>query len=166
MPTRSPDNLADTRTTLNHGALTVAVVMAVVLGVQWSRRDVNFCRAVFKRMASGRPSVEKHIGWEQLKAIGVDIGAEYVAFPNDTERADYRQAFIASFAKGFKSTGGLPGSFKNWRVVDRGAGTVTVAADYAAKGKTLLFDVSTLAGRHVVGIRWNEPAEPCATCGA
>lgn len=140
------------------GAGVVAVLAAAAIVLRpWLTDDAAWCRRVFVGLAQGSQYVYESIDWERLKALDRDIGAEYRALPNEDERMGYRQAFIGRFAAGLREGKAQHEDFTNWRVVERGAGRVTVAADYSEKQSTLLFQISELGGRRLEGIRWQVP---------
>ena len=137
----------------------IALVVAVVAGAAlllrpWLRDDVGWCRRVFTGLAQGSQYIQDSIDWERLKALNADVGSEYRRMPNEEERANYRQAFISQFARGFRQSKAAYDQFTNWRVLERGQDAVVVAADYPAKQSTLLFEISELGGRRLEAIKW------------
>ena len=156
------------RDTLVYSAGMALAVAAIVLGVRWVNRDVDFCRGVFRDLVHGRQAVQQRLDWEHLQAVGADIGADYAWLKGEQNLSDYRKTFIEYFVKGFTSQGARFEQFTNWRVLRRAGGAVTVAADYAAKGRTLLFTVPAARPRKVAAIQWLEsalePEEGAACC--
>ena len=140
---------------IGSAALLMAIGAIAVFVMRGSGNDVEVCRRVFQGLAEGRPGVHRRIDWERLKALDVDVGAAYAALPNDQERAGYRRAFIERFSAGFRGTGGSSDAFVRWRAQGRADdGRVVVAADYAAKQKTLLLRLSGGWNKKLVGIQW------------
>ncbi len=136
------------------GSVTL-VLLAVAVGV-WilrARDDVAVCRQTLTGLAQGRSAVERHIAWDRLTAVGVDVGTTYRQLPDERERTAYRRAFIERFAAGFQGTKGDVGAFRRWRVAERSSHEVVIAADNAALGKTLLFRVAR-PGRMIEAIQW------------
>ena len=152
---------------LGYVIVTMAFVAALVFGLKWLRRDVEFCRSVFRGLVNGSASVEQHIDWEHLRGLNVDVGATYTKLSTPLDRTQYREKFVEAFSKGFQLTGARSSSFVNWRVADRQADTITVAADYPSKKKTLLFVIPSVGTKRIEAIRWlgqeHMKAEPC--CG-
>ncbi|MFC1805257.1 hypothetical protein ACFLZ3_05490 [Candidatus Omnitrophota bacterium] len=136
----------------------VIVVALVIAGVLFftgrERKDVDFCRLMFSRLISGRQSVEKFIDWENLKAVGSDVGEEYRKLPNAEERNKYKKAFIEFFRRGFKEGGGEFKAFTDWRAYKEGNKTVVVAADYRRHKKILLLTVFKGRPRKITALEW------------
>ncbi len=134
--------------------VTIAVV-TIAAGL-WQGRvsDVEFCRRTFQALGTGAPSVQSRIEWERLTALGIDVGAAYRGLPSDQERRQYRAAFVANFSNGFQQTGASASHFVRWRVEERTPERVTVAADYPAKGQTLLLGVSARGKKRLQVIQW------------
>ena len=131
----------------------LAVVVAMVV-MNLVNSDVRWCQRVFAGLVKGNPSVRSAIAWDRFRAEDVDVGATYARLPNAQEQLGYQQGFIQSFSKGFQEEGGRLRSFTNWRAETDGS----VAVDYPAKQKTLLFHLSAEAGRRqLVGIGWQQP---------
>lgn len=128
----------------------LAVVAVVVLLVRFMNRDIALCRATLTGLANGQSSVQRHIDWEHLKALDVDVGLTYTQLPKN-EKAGYRQAFISYFAKGFRYVAGDTQAFTNWRMQPDGS----IAVDYSAKQRTLVFHVTdSWLHRRVQAIQW------------
>ena len=131
----------------------VAAVAAMVV-MNLANSDVRLCRGIFARLAKGDPSVRNAIAWERFQAEDVNVGATYAGLPSPQEQLGYQQAFIRAFAAGFQHEGGRVGAFTHWRVEPNGS----VAADYPAKRKTIVFELSSETGRpQLAGIRWQSP---------
>ena len=126
---------------------------AVVLvgAVIWSLmgQDVRLCKRVFAGLVQGDQSVRKHIDWEHLKALDVDVGTDYTKLPSADEQAAYQQGFVRSFSEGFVRSKADPAGFAGWRA--QSDGTVTV--EYPAKSKTVVFQLSE-NGKQVAGLAW------------
>ena len=152
---------------LGYVVVTMTAMGALLFGIKWLHRDVEFCRSVFRGLAHGRAAVQQHIDWEHLKAVGVDVGATYTGLPSDLERERYRQTFVLAFSRGFELTGARATNFVNWRVAERQPDTITVAADYPLTKQTLLFVIPSAGTKRIGAIRWvgqeHMKAEPC--CG-
>lgn len=133
----------------------VIAVMLLVVGV-WhlSKGDVGTCRDLFRGLAKGRQLVAGHIDWEHFKALDADVGVAYAKLSTNTDRRQYRMAFIAAFAKGFSMVGAKPDAFVNWRLHERTPTTAVIAADYAGKQKTLLVTMSTVGKKQLQEIQW------------
>ena len=131
-------------------AATVAVAAAAgVLIHRAGSGDVRLCRRVFAGLVHGDAKVRAAIDWERLKALDVDVGAAYAQLPDAQEKRNYQDAFIRSFAEGFRQGGATLRAFTNWRLGEDG----TVSADYPAKQKTLRFRLSA-SGTQVREIGW------------
>ena len=116
--------------------------------------EVDFSRWVFTGLVNGSQYIQDEVDWEQLNALGTNVGATYRQLPNAEEQAGFRQSFIARIAQGFRKEKGRAEDFINWRLQERGDGMVVVAADYPAKRKTLLLHVSTIGSKRLTGIQW------------
>ena len=123
---------------ITYGTIIVAVAAAAALALNQIGAEVRFARRVFAGLATGTQSVHNVVDWEHLQAAGGDVGATYRELPGLPEQAAYRQTFIQSFAEGFRKEQGRLEAFTDWR--QHGDGVV--AADYPAKGKTLLLRIS------------------------
>ena len=133
------------------GGLAVGAAMVVVNLVN---SDVALCRRTFAGLVKGDPAMRHAIAWDRLRAEDVDVGASYTKLTGALDRLTYQQTFIKAFAEGFRHEGGTLKSFTHWRAEPDGS----VAVDYPAKQKTLVFELSSEAGRpQVVGIRWKQP---------
>ena len=137
----------------------VVVVLIAAAGVtailRFSQRDVDFCHAVLADLAAGRPWINRHLDWERLTVMGVNVGDTYSHLSNTKEKADYQRAFIQQFARGFEQAGGDIHAFINWRLAaGNGSEDRVVIADYPAKQKTILFRLSESGKRRVTAIEW------------
>lgn len=134
-----------------------AVVTATAWGLGLARSHKNpvACgREVFDGLVAGKPAVAKQIAWERFSAVGVDVGASYRQLADKAARRTYERLYVESFAKGFRDFGGQPGNFVRWRETGEAEAYTVVAADYPAKGKTLLLAVSKQHPRQVAAINW------------
>ena len=139
------------------------MVLTHYLGL--GKQDVVFCRKVFTGLARGKPSVQRQIDWEHLKAMDVDVGSTYQSLPTDLDRAKYREKFVRAFSTAFKFSGSLSAHFVNWRIEERLRDTVIVAADFPRRRQTLLLVIPASGKKQLVGVRWKDygHVEPC--CG-
>lgn len=137
-----------------------AVALAIMLALKFASRDVDFCKALFRELVNAKPKVAEKIDWEQLKAVGRDVGAEYRLFRLDKDRDDYKANFISGFAQGFRMSGGSFAAFTRWRVVDKDEEALTVAADYPLKSKTLLFVVPAEGEKKLLALNWSDEKTP------
>ncbi len=136
-------------------AIVVALAVTVVaVAVRWNRDDADLCRDVFRGMVQGNVAVARRIDWTHLKALNVDIGAQYSQIKDPKVQAMYRQVFLSRFAQGFKYGKGEAKSFVNWHLKARTPEGIVVAADYPAKQKILLFTLSTSGPKRVTAIQW------------
>ncbi len=142
------------RTTIGYAATLIGITVAIILVMKWMTGDVDFCRGVFRGLINGSVSVQREIDWAHLQAVGSDVGQAYRQFRLDSDRINYRANFIRAFAQGFQRTGGTLQAFTNWRVVDRQPDVVTIAADYRAKGKTLLFKIPASGRKRLLALAW------------
>ena len=136
---------------IQHFLVVVGVILVIVGGFYLcSDSDVRLCRRVLVQLVNANPSVSRVIDWDHLQALEVNVGATHAVLPTRQEQMNYEQAFIRSFAEGFRKSGGQLSAFTHWRAEPDG----TVSADYPAKHKTLVFRL-TGSGRHQVdGIVW------------
>lgn len=132
--------------------MVAAIVLLFVLRL--SQGEVAFCRNVFRNLVNGSQSAQRHIDWEHLKAVGVDVGKTYTELPNDQARAQYRKAFVSNFAMGFRRTEGNLGAFRRWRVQGRDGDRIVVAADYETKQTTLLLSIPASGKKQLEAIQW------------
>ena len=129
-------------------------VGAALVVVNLVNSDVALCRRTFAGLVKGDPAVRNAIAWDRFQAEEIDVGASYATLTDPRAQRSYQQTFIKAFSAGFAHEGGALGAFTRWRVEPDGA----VAVDYPAKQKTLLFRLSSEAGRRqVVGLGWKQP---------
>ena len=166
MSRAAPHSTDDVRTTIGYGLVAGAVTLAILLALKSTTREVDFCRSVFRGLVNGSPSVERKIDWEHLQAVGTDVGKEYRLFRLDSDRTNYRANFIGSFSRGFRLVGGSFGAFVKWRVAEKGPETVTVAADYPLKSKTLLFVIPASGEPKLLGLHWSDETGTTAAASA
>ena len=140
----------------------IAVIALVILGIIFlfprGNPEVNLCRSVFSGLVRGDYAAQKFIDWNNLKAVGVDVGAAYSQLPGEREKLNYRQAFIKSLSMGFNQTGAKLSAFTNWRVYDSSGGRTIIAAD-VPKGTRILFTFlrSPDGKKRLTDIQWKEP---------
>lgn len=149
----------ETSVMLGYGGVVLAVVLGVAALMQLRNTEVNFCRKVFDGLIQGNLAIESRIDWDELKAMGVDIGSTYRGYEKELDRAQYRQAFIGSFGRGFRGEGGKLSTYRNWRIAERNDETVTVAVDDDLHGKTLLLTVSAVGPRQLLAIQMQEQVQ-------
>ncbi len=131
----------------------VFVVALIIFGVTKNVfvSDVDFCRMVLAKLASGDQSVQDSIVWDKLQLLEQDVGATYSKFVTDKDKQSYRQVFIISFSNAFSNSKGYLEDYKNWRMHEEAKGKKVVAADY--KGATILFTLQDTAGmRRLVSV--------------
>ena len=91
--------------------------------------DLTFARTTFESLARGDTAVRDRIDWATLNSLGVNAGAQYVNIASDTEREEFKTAFITQFAASFRDSGGKVESFTNWRVTGHSEDRTEVSAD-------------------------------------
>ena len=116
--------------------------------------DIGLSRRVFAGLIKGRASVQGLIDWPNLKLMDVDVGTAYSGLPDERERTAYRLAFIDTFSLAFRHLRGDLRAFINWRLYENSDDSVTVAADYKGKAKTILFVLSKDGKSRLQTIRW------------
>jgi len=136
----------------------IAFILVVVVSLwgflQIKNKEVNFCRGVFSGLISGKTSVVKFISWEKLKAMDTDVGAAYIALPNEKAKLAYRDSFITGFADGFRRAKSSLRLFKHWRIYEKDDSKIIIAADYPKSQKTILFTLTKSVKPKLIGIRW------------
>lgn len=138
------------RVTLEQAVAVGLAVLAVAFLASLFRQDVRFCRTVFVKLVKGDQSVGNAIDWDHLKALDVDVSATYAQLPNFEAKAAYRQAFIKNFAEGFHKSSGKLEEFTSWHTERDGS----IAVEYPAKKRTLVFRLSPEGKRRLTGIAW------------
>ncbi|HVF55564.1 MAG TPA: hypothetical protein VM934_05390 [Pyrinomonadaceae bacterium] len=113
-----------------------------------SKGDVEFAREAFERLAGGDASAEEMVDWENLTALGMDVGAQYKLAP-EARRGAFRKEFLAGFSSSFKKSGGSASTARNWRVESSGGDKTVVATD-SPTGVVLLITVTHAGGRQKV----------------
>jgi len=139
---------------LKYAAVMILIVIAVVGLFRMGRDEVSLCREVFRGLVEGKASVQRHIDWDHLQAMGVDVAATYGSMTTAQARAKYRRLFIEHFSKGFRSTDGELKGFVNWRIEANTPQQIVVAADYKGREKTLLFSLPASGTKKITGIQW------------
>ncbi len=115
--------------------------------------DVDFAKYVFTRMVKGSLGVEKYIGWESFKAVGVDVGATYKQM-SEKDRPGYRKAFLQNYSFSFRTAGGSLKYFHNWRIHSQDSSKTTIAV--STRNLTLLLYISndSRTKRKLIGMDW------------
>jgi hypothetical protein len=91
--------------------------------------DSGFAKSTFISLARGDSDVQSKIDWPTLLALGENVGAKYVAIESETERQNFRNAFVTQFSSSFRENGGSVDNFTNWRVTFHDSIRTEVAAD-------------------------------------
>ena len=91
--------------------------------------DLDFAKSAFESLARGDTDAASKIDWETLTSMGVNVGAQYVKIPSETEKQDFRNAFVTQFSSSFRDSGGSVDSFVDWRVIFHDQNRTDVAAD-------------------------------------
>lgn len=142
--------------------LLIAVIVILALVVQAAylvkNGDVIFCRRALYYLTKGRNAAQAMIDWDNLKAVGVDVGATYSSFDPANKKL-YRKNFINRFAAGFLRVGGNYKSFVDWRVYEKNSDFVTVAVDYKKTGDVLLFELPRKGRKKVQIIQWKKQGD-------
>ncbi len=139
------------RARMNVGtAVGIGLIVAVgLLVVSFWGRDVKLCKRVLTELIQGNHAVRQHIDWGHLTALDVDVGATYAQLQDAQEQMAYQRIFVQKFAEGFAQAQADASVFTGWRAQGDG----TVAVDYPAKSKTLVFRLSE-SGKQVTGMAW------------
>ncbi len=132
------------------------IIIFFIFSLGIPKGEVSFCRNIFKGLTERRQSIQKLIDWENLKALGVDIGATYNQLPNAKEKSDYRREFIKNFSASFRGAGGRFVAFSNWRKYKHSGPDTIIAADYLTKAKTILFVFSGYGKKKLTAILWEK----------
>lgn len=135
-------------------ALVLVIAGVLLLALRVRESDAAACRAILTGLAQGKSFVARRIDWNHLTAMGVNVGETYTKLPDDKQRADYRQAFVTQFARGFQQSGARPKDFVRWRLERREQDRVVIAVDYPAKKKTLLMSLPSSGTKKLEDIRW------------
>lgn len=91
--------------------------------------DASFARTTFLSLARGDTAVQSKIDWPTLVSLGQNVGAAYVNIPSETEKQEFRNAFVTQFSSSFRENGGSVDNFTNWRVTFHDSLRTEVAAD-------------------------------------
>ena len=113
------------------------------------KSDVDFAKEVFQMMGDGDVNVVDMLDWENLKMVGVDVGAQYKSVTSDSERETFQESFLRGYSNSFKSSGGNAAGMKNWREQSKDASNTVVAGD-VPNGQTLLITVTHTNGLQYV----------------
>ena len=98
--------------------------------------DIDYAKKVFELLGDGDESVKSMIDWENLKMMGIDVGAMYRSTSGEDARDKNLSDFIRGYSTSFKRSGGNIANLANWREQSKDATNTVVAAD-------------TQAGQHV-----------------
>lgn len=135
------------------GVILFLVVIAILFLFKTRHNELDTARAALAGLIQANQSVAGLLNWEKLKAIGVNVGAEYSAFKGDKDKVNYKKYFIRGFSAGFKEVKGNYKEFSNWRIYEKTAQKTVVAADY--RGKILLFSLPKNE-KKIIDIQWKE----------
>lgn len=91
--------------------------------------DTSFARSSFTSLARGDTDAAAKIDWPTFTALGENIGARYVNIESETEKQNFRNAFVTQFSSQFHQNGGSVDNFTNWRVTFHDSVRTEVAAD-------------------------------------
>lgn len=91
--------------------------------------DTSFARSAFLELARGDTSAQSRIDWPTFVAMGQNVGAAYVAIDSETEKQNFRNAFVTQFSTNFRENGGSVDNFTDWRVTFHDSLRTEVAAD-------------------------------------
>jgi len=138
---------------LEYSILALVIIACIVFFLHLKNQEINLCQSILGSLSQGKTTVEKFIDWENLNALGVNVGATYTGLANEKEKADYKKAFIQNFAFGFQKSGGKSVLFRHWRIYQRDSGKVIVACDYSGYNKTLLFIISKLGKNKLISLQ-------------
>lgn len=134
--------------------LIIMVVMFVVR--DWGPGGLPYYCKVFKMLAQGQQQVARNIDWENLQAMGTDVGGTYSKFKTKEAQGAYIQTFIHQLTAAFQSVGGRYEKFGNWRVQKQDASSAIVAGDYSVNKKTILLTYTLVDGTwKLSGIQWS-----------
>lgn len=139
------------------GLIFFIIFLGITFIIFFAGRQISapaLCRQIFLGMVEGKQPVGKFIDWNKLNAFGIDVSAIYPRLPDEKEKEDYRKEFFKNLSLGFKQSGGNPRAFVNWRVYKVEGEKTVVAADYSAKGKTVLFTLSGDGQKKLILIEW------------
>jgi hypothetical protein len=139
-------------TILEYAILAIVIILVAAVIFHIKTQDVEFCRSVFTGLVKGKYSIQKHIDWDNFKALNTDIGATYSKFKTEKEKTDYRKGFIYSFKLGFEYSRGNLKEFNKWRAYRKEDGKTIVAVDY--RKKTLLLTIPSSGKRVLTELAW------------
>ena len=80
------------------------VVIGILFLFKVKHNELDVARAALAGLIQANSSVASLLNWEKLKAVGVDVGAEYSAFKIDKDKVNYKKYFIRGFSAGFKDS--------------------------------------------------------------
>jgi hypothetical protein len=137
----SPSLIADRLTAGLQPNATAAKQADIATANGSTKTDLEFAQTAFQSLARGDFAAAEVIDWEAFQAMGINVGALYLSMPDDTQKADFRKAFIAQCSLAFQGTGASADSLKNWQVQYQDSARTIVAADTLVK-KVLLITIS------------------------
>lgn len=91
--------------------------------------DTSFARKAFLELARGDTAVQSKIDWPTFVAMGQNVGAAYTALESETEKQNFRNAFVTQFSTNFRESGGSVDNYTDWRVTFHDSLRTEVAAD-------------------------------------
>lgn len=91
--------------------------------------DTSFARKTFLELARGDTAAQSRIDWPTFVAMGQNVGAAYTQLQSETEKQDFRNAFVTQFSTNFRENGGSVDKFTDWRVTFHDSLRTEVAAD-------------------------------------
>jgi hypothetical protein len=117
-------------------------LILVVTGCEKTRQagDTSFARATFLELVRGDTAVQSRIDWPTFVAMGHNVGADYLLIQSETEKQNFRNAFVTQFSSSFRESGGSADNFTDWRITFHDSLRTEVAAD--SPGGTLKITVS------------------------
>ncbi len=127
------------------GAVAVVIIVYAVSFVHFGGAHKSY-RDIFRMLTQGDPQVVKHIDWEHLKALTIDVGKTYTAFKDEKSKSVYEKVFVSYFSQAFAQTGATANDFTGWNVRRQEDSKTVVAAEYGKKNKTLLLEYTGSAG--------------------
>jgi hypothetical protein len=111
--------------------------------------DIEFAKKVFQLLGDGDETAKSMIDWENLKMMGIDVGAMYRKTSGEAARDKETSEFIRGYSSSFKKSGGSVDNLSNWREQSRDATNTVVAAD-VPMGRLLLITVTHINGQQKV----------------
>lgn len=91
--------------------------------------DTSFARKAVLELARGDTAAQSKIDWPTFVAMGQNVGAAYILLESETEKQNFRNAFVTQFSTNFRESGGSVDNFTDWRVTFHDSLRTEVAAD-------------------------------------